>query len=474
MIELNLKIEVDNSKLKANLIVQIEENEKISREDIMEFLANKGIIFGVKEEIIDQIVKDQIPGEYLIAEGKPAVDGKDSQIEYLFNSNPEERLHEKLGDEKESEKIDFKSISLITYVKKGDVIAKKIPAVPGIEGTNVHGKRIKPKIAGKDRKINVGKNVELNEDGTEALAKVDGIPKISDNRIIIEDVMNINGNIDYSTGNIEFSGDIFVHGDVKPGFSVSCGGSIEITGVIEAATVLAKENIIVREGIKGMDKGMVRSEESVIAKYIESANIEAKNVVTTGPIINSMVTADEHITLEGRKGDIIGGNCRASVEINANCIGSSIGVETTVEVGIPPELLEESAILEAQLKLDSENMKKVDNLLKGLKSLQKAGKLTPERREQLGKTTRTFFFLKSQIETLKKKKEEIKEKIDNIKLSGKIIARNTLYPNVTAIIRGQKFNSNISYPKVVLSLKDSKVIMTGYTPDKKNWAQKNL
>jgi hypothetical protein len=187
-----------------------------------------------------------------------------------------------------------------------------------------------------------------------------------------------------------------------------------------------------------------------------------------------MVTAEETITLEGRKGDIIGGNCRASIEINANCIGSSIGVETTVEVGIPPELLEESAILEAQLKLDSENMKKVDNLLKGLKTLQKAGKLTPERTEQLGKTTRTYFFLKSQIETLKKKKDEIKERINNIKLTGKIMARNTLYANVTAIIRGQKFRSNISYPKVVLMLENSKIIMKGYSEERKNWAQKNL
>ncbi len=471
---MELKVEVDDSKLRADLIVELEEDEKIDRETIISFLANKGIIYGVKEEIIDQIVKEQLSGEYLIAEGKKPVEGKDSEVKYLFETNPEKRLKESLDSEQESEKIDFKSISLITYVKKGDVIAEKIPAIIGVEGTNVYGKAIRPKISGKDRKINIGKNVELSEDGTKAIAKTDGIPKIVDNRLIIENVLNINGNVDYSTGNVEFSGDIFIHGDVKPGFNVSSGGNVEITGVIEAATVLAKGNIIVREGIKGMDKGMVRSEESVIAKYIESANIEAKSVVTTGPIINSMVTANNNILLEGRKGDIIGGNCRASIEINANCIGSSIGVETTVEVGIPPELLEEASILEAQLKLDTENMKKVDNLLKGLKTLQKAGKLTPERTEQLGKTTRTYFFLKSQIESLEKKRAEIKEKIKNIKLTGRIIARNTLYPNVTVIIRGQKFSSNISYPKIELVLKDLKIQMNGYSPEKKNWAQKNL
>ncbi len=471
---MELKIEVDEKKLKANLIIELEEGEKIDRQTIMEFLSEKGIIYGVKEDIIDNIVKNQQSGEYLIAEGRSPVEGKNSDIEYLFETNPEERLHEKLNDEQNSEQIDFKSISLITYVKKGDAIARKIPAVQGIEGTNVYGKAIKPKIMGKDKKLSIGKNVELSEDGTEAIAKTDGIPKIVDNRLIIENVLNINGNVDYSTGNVEFSGDIFIHGDVKPGFNVSCGGNVEIIGVIEAATVLAKGDIIVREGIKGMDKGLVRSENSVIAKYIESADIEARKVITTGPIINSMVTAEETITLEGRKGDIIGGNCRASIEINANCIGSSIGVETTVEVGIPPELLEESAILEAQLKLDSENMKKVDNLLKGLKTLQKAGKLTPERAEQLGKTTRTYFFLKSQIETLKKKREEIKERINNIKLTGRIAARNTLYPNVTVIIRGQKFRSNISYPKVTLMLENSKIIMKGYSEERKNWAQKNL
>jgi uncharacterized protein (DUF342 family) len=472
---MELKLEVSEDKLRANLILSIEENETIDRETIKSFLSSKGIIYGINEKIIDDITKNPFSGEYLIAQGKPPKEGQDSSVEYLFELDPKEKLEEKLNGKDESKQIDFKSISLISYVKKGDVIAKKIPAIQGEFGTNVYGRSIKPKILGKDRKLSIGKNVELSEDGMEAIAKVDGIPKITDKRLIIENVLNISGNIDYSTGNVEFSGDIFVHGDVKPGFSVSCGGNIEISGVIEAATVLAKGNIIVREGIKGMDKGMVRSEESVISKYIESANIEAKNVLTTGPIINSMVTADETIKLEGRKGDIIGGNCRASVEINANCIGSSIGVETTVEVGIPPELLEESSILEAQLKLDTENMKKVDNLLKGLKTLQKVGKLTPEREEQLGKTTRTYFFLKSQIASLKKKKIEIKDKINNIKLSGKIVARNSLYPNVTAIIRGQKFNANIEYPKVVLALKDSKIIMKGYSnKENKNWAQKNL
>ena len=472
---MELKLEVSEDKLRANLILSIEEDEKIDRESIKNFLSGKGIIYGINEKIIDDMVKNPFSGEYLIAQGKPPKEGQDSSVEYLFDLNPKEKLEENLSGKNELNQIDFKSISLISYVKKGDVVAKKIPAIQGEFGTNVYGKSIKPKVMGKDRKLSIGKNVELSEDGMKAIAKVDGIPKITDKRLIIENVLNINENVDYSTGNVEFSGDIFIHGDVKPGFNVSCGGNVEILGVIEGATVLAKGNIIVREGIKGMDKGMVRSEESVISKYIESATIEAKNVLTTGPIINSMITADETIKLEGRKGDIIGGNCRASVEINANCIGSAIGIETTVEVGIPPELLEESSILEAQLKLDTENMKKVDNLLKGLKSLQKAGKLISRREEQLGKTTRTYFFLKSQIASLKKKKIEIKDKINNIKLSGKIIARDTMYPNVMAIMRGQKLRTNIEYPKAVLVLRNSKIIMEGYSKkEDKNWAQKNL
>jgi len=75
-----------------------------------------------------------------------------------------------------------------------------------------------------------GKNVLLAEDGLSLLAGIDGRVEIIDGKIHIYAVYEVSGNVDNSTGNIDFVGNVIIHGNVLTGFEVKSGGYIEVSG----------------------------------------------------------------------------------------------------------------------------------------------------------------------------------------------------------------------------------------------------
>ena len=52
--------------------------------------------------------------------------------------------------------------------------------------------------------------------------------------------LDIPANVDFSTGDINFLGDVCIHGDICSGFTVRAIGNITVGGVVEACTVEAR------------------------------------------------------------------------------------------------------------------------------------------------------------------------------------------------------------------------------------------
>jgi len=123
---------------------------------------------------------------------------------------------------------------VIQEVNKGDTLVLKIPFTKGIDGFDVFGHIIKA-TPGRDIKLPTGKNTVLSADGLKLLADKDGVISFSDSNVDILDIITIDGNVDFSTGNISHKGDVFIKGDVLPDFKVIAGGDIKIGGVVEGA-----------------------------------------------------------------------------------------------------------------------------------------------------------------------------------------------------------------------------------------------
>lgn len=149
----------------------------------------------------------------------------------------------------------------------------------------------------------------------------------------VRPVLEIEGNVDYSTGHINFLGDVHVHGDVCSGFTVRAMGNITVDGVVEARAVEAGGDLIMVKGAQGDHRAVLRSSHSIFAKYLENCCVYAMEDLQADCIINCDVYCDGQVEVRSGRGAIIGGSIRCAREVNAGVLGSRSECHTDVVLG---------------------------------------------------------------------------------------------------------------------------------------------
>jgi uncharacterized protein (DUF342 family) len=146
--------------------------------------------------------------------------------------------------------------------------------------------------------------------------------------------MDIPGNVDFSTGNITFLGDVNVHGDVLSGFSVRAMGNIHVDGAIEAGcSVEAGGDLVVVKGILGDGSTVVRAQRCVFSKYVENSTIYVRENLQTDCIINGNVYCDGEVQVRSGRGCIMGGRVWAAKLVSAQSVGSQSECKTAIALG---------------------------------------------------------------------------------------------------------------------------------------------
>jgi len=458
------QVKVSSNGLEAYVTVSADENEEITRDQIISQLQASGVVYGILEEAIDDLIKKRtfnIP--VLVALGKEPISGEDGQV--VMIQQEKQDLTEQAKNRVDLRELPSRARQI---VKAGQEIAEIIPPTPGTEGKNVFGRSLNPK-PGKPPQLKLGKNVKLSEDGKKIIAAVDGmlIAK-ADGSIDVNEVLTIKGDVDYATGNIDFPGEVQVSGDVKPGFSVKAKGNISISGVIEAATVISYEGSVSALGIKGREKGIVKAKEDVVAKFLENAIVEAgQSVIVNGPITNSQIKSGVEVKATGNKGIIAGGMIVAGFAVEAEEIGSPLGIRTTIEIGFDPQTREEIKVIKAKLELDKENLTKLVNIYRTLKALMEKnqGQLPPDKMEIYKKVGQSMINLRNTIEMNEKQLQELQVQIKEKLTRAKVIARKILHPGVEITIFEKRFYADRTLEKAVVLVENQEIRLGGYSSD---------
>ncbi|AWB46868.1 DUF342 domain-containing protein [Paenibacillus sp. CAA11] len=384
--------------------IKYEEDFECTIETLETFLRNQGIHYGIQMDILHRFVEN--PAEYTysrtpIAFGREPVDGKDGVINYLVDMEE----HRNTPKESEDGIVDYKNVIQLNNVKKGQLIATRDFPVPGEPGIAVTGEEIAFK-PGKELHFKVGKNVVVNSEQTAMYAAIDGLVTRTD-KLNVFPVYEINGDVDYSIGNIDFVGTVVIRGNVLSGFKISAGGDIRITGGIEGAELEAEGSIDISGGIIGYNKGLVKAGQNVKSSFIQDGNVEAGvDVVVSQSIMHSNVRARRDVICLGTKGLIVGGHIQAGEKVVARVIGNPMSTTTSIEVGVLPELRNELSLLKQQLKDDTQNLDKTEKALVLLDQLASHGKLTPDKLAMRAKLSLTK---KSAIQHQRELKERILE-----------------------------------------------------------------
>lgn len=363
------RITIDKDKLKAYIEIEapVGSGERCKKETVRKALESMGVVYGINEDELEKALLEENWGrKLLIAEGKLSKDGDSARITYNFPLR-EERIKPKVDEQGNA---NYHDLGLIYNVKKGQPLAERIPPTEGIAGINVCGQEIVPK-RGKDIRLPRGKNTVHDEEERILYAAIDGNVTLQNNKVVVDPVLTISGNVDYSSGDIDFVGNVIVHGNVNSGFKLRAQGDLEISGFIEAAEVVAGGNILVKGGITAAFKGYVKAGGDICARFVENSNIEAgRDILIREGIIQSNIKAGGSVRVNDRKAIIVGGHIQAREEVESKILGSPLATQTTVEVGIDPRNREEYQRL---LKEKIDKKKVLDNLANNLQLIQKSG-----------------------------------------------------------------------------------------------------
>ncbi|OKP99388.1 DUF342 domain-containing protein [Paenibacillus sp. P46E] len=355
-----------------------DENFSCTIEDLESFLHSHNIRYGIQRDIVQRISSN--PEEYFfsrvpIAIGQPSVNGTDGRV-VLTVDMEEDRKPLEMADGK----VDYKDLVRLHNVLKGQIIAKVIPPQPGKTGMMVTGEEL-PFKPGKEAHFKVGKNVLVDQDETAMYAAIDGLVTLTDKgKINVFPVYEVKGDVDYSTGNIDFVGTVVIRGNVLTGFTVKSAGDIRVVGGVEGAELISGGSIEITGGIIGYNKGLVSAGKNVKVSFIQDGNVVAgEDVIVSQSVMHSNIRAGKDVLCNGTKGLIVGGVVQAGERVVARTIGNTMSTATAIEVGVVPELRNEINELRQELRHLLENEDKTNKALYLLNQLANNGQLSPDK-----------------------------------------------------------------------------------------------
>jgi len=299
-------------------------------DDLAEIIKQEGIRYGLNKEILQGCLEQsrnelKIIDAALIAKGSLPIAGQDAHLRFEVD------LGSIPGKIMGNGKIDFHERKMFTSVRKGELIAVKVPASSGTAGTNVLGHPL-PQQQGQDIKVTTVDHAGYDETSGEVRATRPGILTVVENCIKVCSKLTIPGDINFSTGNIEARDAVDIGGSILPGFQVSAHGDLRIGGGVRSATVISQGNVVVQEGVSGKQAAM-RATGDVDIPFVEQAAITAGGtVIIRRQAYYSRVFAGADI--HGREeSKVIGGITMAGGNLSLGQVGSDNAAPALIAAG---------------------------------------------------------------------------------------------------------------------------------------------
>ncbi len=303
----------------------------LSLDSVRDSIENMRIAFGIDWEAVKGCIltcnEERIEiADVVIARGRKA---RNERPPYLVLN--EELVNRLDNNSREEAKVDFKELSLFTLIKMGDVLATLMPKQEGVMGMTVLGTTAafakEPVSYPKP-----GKNTEWREQNV--IAKCAGRLQVTGDSFWVDEILDIQGNVDFHVGNLDFPGDVVIRGEILDGFSVKAGKSILCTGCIGAARIECGGDLVTQQGVLGKEKAVILVGGAVEAKFVEFCAIDAGGPIRIKTsVLNSTVHTKDRLEM-GNRGIIIGGIVKAQNGVSAAQIGTERGPRTEIHCGI--------------------------------------------------------------------------------------------------------------------------------------------
>ena len=267
----------------------------------------------------------------IVARSTPPTHGVDGDIRWVVDERKqeEEEALDENGD------VCHYSRSAFTTVKPGDVVAIIDPPSEGTDGRDVTG-RVLPAREGKPPAVQFDETLMRDASG-KLIAQHEGVLYRESGKATIREVIEIRENVDFSTGHIEFNGDVIAYGGVRDCFHIDAAGSVEVHGLIEAAHIKCAGDLRALGGFAGREQGTAHIGGNLEARYLDAVRGRtAGDLLMQREIINCDLEVGGDVLAS--HGAIIGGRLVAAGRIEVGTLGSGANVATELVLGTIPAL----------------------------------------------------------------------------------------------------------------------------------------
>ncbi len=347
-------IEPQCAKIKVNSLC-LANNVKVTEKSLLEFLKKNGIVYGVKTDVIKEIVQKMLfDTEVVIAEGKEPTTGLDGKI--TFEIDVSKNLRPAL---RKDGTVDFRDIQSINLVTAGQKIARRTPPTLGAVGKTVTGKDIEA-LPGNDIKLPAGRNTTISEDGIFLVSSKSGSVFHDGVLVHVTDILEIPTDINFSVGNIKYSGDVIINGNVLPGFSVEAEGSIIIKGEVESAQIISRNGTVsIEKGLIGKGDAAVYGKRGVHVSFAQDTTITTEGTVTIDKYCMNCDITCETISEGLPHAAILGGEAKVFSSVDVGIIGNDKGIKTKISIIDKEEDAKKKKIIDLK-KLEKELAKQLE------------------------------------------------------------------------------------------------------------------
>ncbi len=320
------QVQISSDRLEARFVVKNAFLDRITPDAIAKALAKENIQFKVadlEKQIIALKTALKETVSFVAVRGRAPVPGTDAFISYQFDTN-----YLKPGKIDAEGKMDYRERGNIPKVAPGDLLATKIPMKTGEPGIDIYNTPI-PAPEAKDVVLQCGQGAHLSEDDMKAYAQIGGQPHVAvGGAVCVFAELTIDGDVNFTTGNVDFDGNVIVKGTVMNGFTVRCGHLFakEISG----AAIFALGDVVVSEGISNAD---IKTEGDVKARFVTGSNIKSfGSVMVDKEVIDSKIRSSAKFLSE--RCTIISSFVSAKMGVSARQIGTDVSAACRIHAGM--------------------------------------------------------------------------------------------------------------------------------------------
>ena len=369
------------------------------------------------QQIVQAFHDDTDQLEHVIAESTAAVNGQDGRLEWIEGFDPAtESRAENASDDSEA----FSHYNRVSYIRvtEGSHVATLHEPTEGEDGRDVTGRTINARPG---KRCEIKLDPTLMVDSSErVIAQADGVLQYSNGVLRLSRLFEVNGYVDFSTGNIDFDGTVNVRQGVRDRFEVKATEDIIVGGLIEAATIRCGRDFACRQGMAGKDRGQLLVGGDANAGYLNGVRGHIKgNLTIRRELINCELVIGGDLICE--QGAIIGGSIAVAGSIRAGVLGSRAETPSEIVLGTGPLLSDHIRKLK---RLATQLKKQLQAQKSKYDSLNAAGKsLRPDEKERLTELSFEISETEQKLDACEAEHAQIMQTIDRESGSGAVDIR---------------------------------------------------